>query len=221
MPIRINERVTIPETVVDHDSFLSWLRSADYPDKLRTHWIDGTLWVDLDMEQMYSHNRVKGVIGSVLLPLADILGVGEYCVDGMILTLRVPVLTTGPDGVYLLHASRRSGRIALVPNASAVGCVVLEGSPDMVLEVVSDWSVDKDTVRLATAYLQAGVCEYWIADVREGRLDFRILRNDGSGAWQPCTTQDGWERSALFGREFRLRQETNPFGDPVYFLDSR
>ncbi|MBY0228641.1 MAG: Uma2 family endonuclease [Gemmataceae bacterium] len=222
MPIMLNGRlpVTIPASVVDHDSYRAWARSDDYPEKLRTHWIDGALWVDTDMEQLYTHNRIKNVFCSVLMPLADRLGTGEYAGDGMLLTLRDPALTTGPDGLFVLHASRRSGRIALVPNARGIGCVELEGTPDMVLEAVSDSSVAKDTVRLEAACLQAGVQEYWRVDARAGRLDFVILRNDGT-AWQPCPTPDGWQRSALFGHDFRLRQGTNPFGDPLWFLDVR
>ncbi len=219
MPIRLNERVTIPASVVDHDSFREWARSDDFPEKLRASWIDGTLWVDLDMEQLYTHGRVKNIICSVLMPLADTLGAGEYIGDGMLLTLLNPPLTTGSDGLFVFFDSIRSGRITTVPNTRGIGHVEIIGAPDMVLEVVSDWSVEKDLVRLTAAYLQAGVCEYWRVDVRAGLL-FEILRNDGS-AWQPTQTPDGWWRSAIFGREFRLRQEPNPLGHVKYFLDMR
>ncbi|MBY0229523.1 MAG: Uma2 family endonuclease [Gemmataceae bacterium] len=138
----------------------------------------------------------------------------------MLLILRTPEVATGPDGVFVLFDSWRSGRITTQPNTRGVGHIVFEGTPGMVLEVVSDSSVEKDTVLLDAAYLQAGVSEYWRVDVRGGRLHFVILRNDGTG-WQPCPTPDGWQRSALFGREFRLRQETNPFGHVKYFLDVR
>jgi Uma2 family endonuclease len=220
MPIRLNDRVTIPASVVDHDSFRVWARSDDYPEKFRASWIDGALWVDLDMEQLYTHNRVKSVICSVLLPLADALRLGEYLGDGMLVTLPAPVgVTTSPDGLLAFFDSFRSRRIVPVPNARGVGAVELEGVPDMVLEVVSDWSVEKDTVRLTAAYLRAGVCEYWRVDVRAG-LVFEILDNGGT-AWRPTQTPDGWWRSPIFGREFRLRQEPNPLGHVKYFLDMR
>ena len=217
MPIRLNERATIPASVVDFDSFREWARSDDYPEKLRTHWIDGTLWVDTDMEQFYTHLRVKGIICSVLMPLADSLGTGEYGADGMFLTLPTIPVSTVPDGLFVFYDSFRSGRVASVPNARGAGMLELVGPPDMVLEVVSDNSVQKDMVRLTDAYLRAGACEFWRVDVRAGLL-FEILRNDGT-AWQPCTTPDGWQRSAVFGREFRLRQEPNPLGHIKCFLD--
>ncbi|MBY0229522.1 MAG: hypothetical protein K2W96_09605 [Gemmataceae bacterium] len=77
MSIRLNERVTIPASVVDFASFREWRKSDDYPEKLRTHWIEGALWVDLDTEQLHTHGRVRNIICSVLMPLADNLGTGE------------------------------------------------------------------------------------------------------------------------------------------------
>lgn len=219
MPILIGDRITIPASVVDHDSYREWARSDDYPEKLRTHWIDGALIVEDEMEQMYTHNRVKAVICAVLLPLADALGTGEYLSDGMMLSLPAIDLTTVTDGLYFHHASFRAGRIRSVPNARGVGHLELIGPPEMVLEVVSEHSVRKDMVRLTDAYQRAGIDEFWRVDVRAGTV-FEILRNDGT-AWQPSATTDGWQRSAIFGREFRLRGEPNPLGHVKFFLDTR
>src|SRR5256885_8764701 len=46
------------------------------------------------------------------------------------------------------------------------GYLELEGTPDMVLEVVSESSVQKDTKRLRQLYWQAGIREYWLVDAR-------------------------------------------------------
>ena len=47
----------------------------------------------------------------------------------------------------------------------------------MVLEVVSDGSVRKDTVVLRRAYWEAGVREYWLVDARRDPPSFDILRS--------------------------------------------
>ena len=47
--------------------------------------------------------------------------------------------------------------------------------PDVVLEIVSESSVEKDYERLPELYGRAGVSEFWRADVRR-ELTFEILR---------------------------------------------
>ena len=55
------------------------------------------------------------------------------------------------------------------------------GEPDMVLEVVSDSSVHKDTVVLRQGYWQAGIREYWLVDARREPVYFDILRRTTKG----------------------------------------
>jgi Uma2 family endonuclease len=49
------------------------------------------------------------------------------------------------------------------------------GSPDLVVEIVSDSSVRKDTTLLRDAYWKAGVREYWLFDARGAEIRFDIL----------------------------------------------
>jgi Uma2 family endonuclease len=100
-----------------------------------------------------------------------------------------------------------------------VGAIELEGTPEMVLEVVSDSSVDKDTITLPPLYYAAGIDEFWRADAR-GELNFEIFRWRPSG-YELMRLPDGWCRSELFGREFRLTQAADPMGDPLYTLEVR
>ena len=67
----------------------------------------------------------------------------------------------------------------------------LEGSPDLVIEVVSDGSVRKDMVRLRDQYWQAGIQEYWLIDVRGEHLLFDILRPGIRAMSQPVNKQVG------------------------------
>lgn len=55
-----------------------------------------------------------------------------------------------------------------------------EGSPDLVIEIISPGSVSEDRVRKFTQYEQAGVKEYWIIDPRprQQQVDFYVLGQD-------------------------------------------
>jgi Uma2 family endonuclease len=90
----------------------------------------------------------------------------------------------------------------------------------VVLEVVSDSSVRKDTVVLRRAYWEAGVREYWLVDARRGALKFDVLRYTAKG-FRAARKKDGWVESAVFGKSFRLRVGTGSSGYPDYDLDVR
>ena len=96
----------------------------------------------------------------------------------------------------------------------------MEGSPDMVLEVISDSSTRKDLVVLRQAYWEAGVREYWLVDARRGPLKFDILRRTAKG-YAATRKQDGWLKSAVFGKAFRLAQRRNARGHPEFTLEVR
>jgi Uma2 family endonuclease len=96
----------------------------------------------------------------------------------------------------------------------------MEGSPDMVLEVVSDSSVRKDVQQLRQDYWEAGIREYWLVDARKEPLIFDILRYTPKG-YRTAPKKGGWIKSNVFGKSFRLTQQTSEYGDPEYTLEVR
>jgi Uma2 family endonuclease len=97
--------------------------------------------------------------------------------------------------------------------------VEFEGTPDMVLEVVSDTSVEKDMVRLPPLYERAGVAEFWRIDAR-GELVFELFRLTPSG-YVSTQLPDGWLHSDVFGRDLQLVQGVDPMGQPQFTLEVR
>src|SRR4051812_15201215 len=97
-------------------------------------------------------------------------------------------LSTVPGGLFVSFAALREGHVRQVPGRHA-GVVELEGTPEMVLEVVSDSSVEKDTVRLPELYRRAGIPEFWRVDAR-GELRFEVLRLPLSRCRKPLTRKD-------------------------------
>jgi Uma2 family endonuclease len=100
------------------------------------------------------------------------------------------------------------------------GFVELEGSPDMVLEVISRSSVRKDTEVLRKSYWEAGVREYWLADARPEPLQFDVLRHTPKG-YRAAAKKEGWVKSTVFGKSFRLTRRLNALGHPEYTLEAR
>jgi Uma2 family endonuclease len=215
--IIINGSIRIPP-LTDLDSFRAWARE-ERPENGRYSYIAGTIWIDLTREQGYTHNQVKAEVTSVLHPLARSSGLGIFFPDGMLLGNEAAGLSTVPDGVFVRYDTIRTGRVRQVPNKKQVVVVELEGTPDMVLAVVSDSSVEKDTVTLPPVYARAGIPEFWRSDAR-GELKFEIFRLSDAG-YEPTQLPDGWWRSPLFDREFLLVRHDDPLSQPAFALEVR
>ena len=53
------DEVCIPEWVGDLASFRRWCRSDEFPERGRIDHVQGTVWVDLTMDQVFPHVHVK------------------------------------------------------------------------------------------------------------------------------------------------------------------
>lgn len=211
------DAVRIPSRVADLASFRRWAKSDDFPERGWYSHLNGELWVDLSMETL-AHNQVKGEVDGVLRALAKQTGGGRFFGDRMRLTHVGARLSTEPDGMFVSYASLQARRVRLAEGARSLE---VEGSPDMVLEVVSPTSEHKDTVLLRDLYWRAGVREYWLADARGDELGFDLLKHGRKGFTATRRQAGGWLPSAVFGKSFRLTQQTDPLGVPVYSLDVR
>jgi Uma2 family endonuclease len=213
------EAVTIPGWVDDLESFRRWARSEEFPETGRICYLEGEVWVDISKEQFFSHNQVKNEFNITLGGLIKTIRVGRYIPDGMLLTNEDADLAAQPDAAFVSYETTRLGRIRLVEGVEE-GYVELEGMPDMVLEIVSTSSVEKDHKRLRELYWRAGIREYWIVDARDERLTFDILRHTANG-YVTTRKQGGWMKSAVFGKSFRRMRKTDEEGSPEFALEIR
>jgi Uma2 family endonuclease len=215
----IEDKVRIPGWVDGLESFRQWARSGEMPEHGWFSYLNGEVWVDLSMEQFFSHNQVKTEFTQVLGALVKSEGSGYLVADNMLFSNVDAALSTEPDALFFTYESLSSGRIRLVEGTDE-GCVELEGTPDLVLEIVSKTSVRKDVVTLRDLYWRAGVREYWLVDARGKSLQFDILRHTAEG-YVVTPDQEGWLRSEVLGREFRLTQQPDLLGHPRYTLAVR
>lgn len=211
--------VRVPDGLRGVAAFRQWLRSADFPERGRICYLAGEVWVDMSKEQLFTHNQVKQEFNLVIGGLVKAERLGRYFPDGVFVTNDDADLASQPDGTFVSHGGVESGRVRLVEGEKE-GYLELTGSPDMVLEVVSASSVEKDTQTLRELYWQARITEYWLVDARHEPLSFNILRWRPAG-YTPVREQSGWVKSKVFGRAFRLTSQADDAGNPDYSLSIR
>jgi Uma2 family endonuclease len=177
--------------------------------------------VDLQIEELFTHNLVKTAILVGLAELARESGTGMALSDGMLLTNDAAALGTEPDAMYLLFSSFETGKVRYTAgDSTGAEATELVGSPDLVVEVVSPSSVDKDTEKLMFAYHDAGAGEYWLIDARGGEPGFDVYRHAAKG-FVAVRRQAGWVRSPLFGKQVRMTRRLLKAGFPNYTLEIR
>ena len=211
--------VHVPTWVRDLESFRRWMHSAESPEKVPVFFLAGEVWVDRSREQLFTHNQVKKEFFGVLGGLVHDEALGTFFPNGLWMTNLEADLSGNPDATFVSKLCFRSGLVALIEGAEG-GYVELEGSPDMVLEVVSDSSVQKDNDVLMDLYWKAGIREYWLVDARGERIEFQILRHTARGYVATCPS-GGWRKSAVFGKSFRLTRQLDDLEHPDFTLDVR
>ena len=214
-----SDSVHVPFWVNDLESFRRWMLSDESPEKVPLFFLAGEVWIDMSKEQFFSHNQLKQEFFRVVGALAKQERLGTFCPDGMLLSNEEADLSGNPDGIFVAKESFHADKVRMIEGAED-GVVELEGSPDMVLEVVSDSSVEKDTEVLRELYWKAGIREYWLVDARGERLEFQILRHSTRG-YTPVRKSAGWLKSAVFGKAFRLTRQLDDLGHPDFTLEVR
>jgi Uma2 family endonuclease len=212
------QRVIVPPGITDLQTFHAWAHGPDFPAEYRIDYLGGTIWVDLSMEELYSHNQVKAAIYAALIPLVQAAQFGLFLPDRMRLSYSGASASVEPDGAFVSFEALRTGRVRELPGRRG-GVMRLEGAVEMVLEVISESSEEKDIEQLPEYYAAGGVQEFWRVDARR-ELTFEVLRLTPDG-YVPSHEPDGWCRSEVFNRSFRFIVGTDPLGRRRFVLDVR
>jgi len=199
--------IRIPAGAATHAGFRAWATSDEFPRGLKATFLGDEIILDMSPEELETHTAVKGEAYRVLMNLVRELDLGIFYADGAFLTNEAAELSTEPDATFVSKAAFRAGRVRLVPREGVEGQYMeILGTPDWVLEVVSRYSVRKDTKELRTKYHRAGIPEYWLVDARGPEISFQILRRQRDD-YVAVALRGGWQRSRVFGRAFRLDRE--------------
>jgi Uma2 family endonuclease len=211
--------IRIPVSAATLAGFRAWVLSDAFPEYVRAAFIGQEIHLDMSKEELETHAAVKAEVCRVLLTLNHELKLGKFYLDGPLVTNEAAGVSNNPDATFVNRASIQSQRVRLVPREGEQGQYLeIEGTPDWVLEIVSDSSVQKDTQRLRAAYHCAGIREYWLIDARGEAIVFQILHWRKTG-YAAAPHRGGWQRSRVFGRSFRLQRQRDDLGLWEYTLE--
>lgn len=214
-------QVDVPTTAYSLAGFREWAASNSFPELGRITYYRQKIFLDMSPEQAQSHNKVKSEICRILGNLVADVDLGELYQDGMWFTHDAADLSNEADGMFVSWASLESGRIRLITSDEDRDGIEMRGTPDWVLEVVSNSSVQKDTQWLPEAYHRAGIREFWLVDVRGESIQFTIFHWQAERFLAAVPDQDHWLRSKVFDRSFKLERNKNRIGAWTYSLQVR
>lgn len=220
--VLFDERLRVP-FVHSLGEFREWAQSDEFPQRGRIDYIAGQIEVDMSPEDLFTHGTLKTEIASVVYSRVQKLRSGEVFIDKARVSCPEADLSVEPDIVFLSHRRIDSGLVRLVPKADGQPgrFIEIEGPPDLVVEIVSDSSVAKDTRRLPVAYAAAGVKELWLIDAREQALAFSIYRNGRSGMKPVAEDDERYVPSSVLRCRYRLTRKMSRRGWPAYRLLER
>ncbi|HEX5270490.1 MAG TPA: Uma2 family endonuclease [Gemmataceae bacterium] len=211
--------ILVPDWVRDLESFRRWSDTDHFPQERPVWWLKGKVWIDMSREQIFTHNLPKTRITIVVGYLVQTLNLGLFLSDGLLLSNFAAGISGNPDATFVSNETLRSDRVRLI-EGSRGGYAEIQGAPDMVLEVVSRSSVEKDYDWLRKAYWEADIREYWLVDAREEPVKFEVFRHAPRG-YAATRKSDGWVKSAVFGKSFKLTRGANDLGHPEFTLAVR
>lgn len=207
----------IPADAQTYDGFVRWASSDEFPERGRIDYLGGRLFIDMAAEEAHSHGTLKAALVVAVGGFVRQQGLGKVYTDRMRYCSADAESGTEPDVLVCTYDAIETGRVRFTESGPRDGrCMVIEGSADLVIEVVSQSSVTKDTQELRKRYFAAGVREYWIFDARGMRMTFDLLsrRDDGWAETDPDT--EGLRKSEVLGRRVRVDRTTDRVGLPDY-----
>jgi Uma2 family endonuclease len=217
--VLIEEQIEIPFGLQSLDEFRVWATSPSFPERGRIDFLGGRIEVDMSPEDLYTHGKVKTELVVVLGQRIKRLDLGDLYTDSTRATCPKADLSSEPDIVFVSHRAIDTGRVRLVPKSGEPDRYVeLEGAPDLIVEIVSDTSVAKDTERLPREYFQGGVPEFWLVDARGETLLFHVFRRGRSQYRRAPADAERYHRSRVFDCWFRLDRRRGARGRVAFDL---
>jgi len=217
--VLIEDQVEIP-MLPDLAAFRRWALCDQFPVNGRIDFIAGQIEVDMSPEGLFSHGTPKIELVRVLANRIRQTGAGELFADRTRVSCPAADVSVEPDIVFVSDEAFENGRVRLVAKSSGQEdrYVEMEGVPDLIVEIVSESSVRKDTQRLLTAYWKAGVLEYWLLDARTEDLMFRMQQLGESAYKAAATDDDGFQYSGVLKCWYRFERTRNQYGRLRYTL---
>jgi Uma2 family endonuclease len=220
--VSFEERVRVPSDAFDLQGFRRWVHSDDFPERGKISFIDGEVVVDMSPEEIDSHSSLKSDLHAQLWVFVRQNGLGRVYPDRTLLINESAGLSAEPDMMFCGNSSLESKSVYKREFVAGSGRYVeLVGSPDLVVEIISRYSVRKDTELLREKYFTAGIAEYWLIDARGENIEFKLLTRGGDGFVETAQDDEGYRRSDALGASFLLTRQWNEISGFDYTLHER
>lgn len=146
---------------MSYEEFLAWCDEDTWAE-----WVDGEVVIMSPVS--FFHQDLADFLVAVLRIFIETLDLGWVCSAPF--QMRLASLSRGrePDILFV-----RKDRMSLVQQT------YLDGPADLVVEIISPESVQRDREEKFAEYERAGVQEYWLLDPQQKQADFYVLGSDG------------------------------------------
>jgi len=172
---------------MSYEEFLEW---AD--EDTHAEWVDGEVIVFMPAKDF--HQSTMGFLYALLDLFVRLFDLGK---------LRLP-----PFEMKLDRSAREPDILFIkTENLDQLTEHRLEGPADLVVEIISDDSVQRDRRDKFKEYREASVREYWIIDPRPGKQRADFFRLDEAGDYSLFATEDDDKVAAEVLPGFWLRPE--------------
>lgn len=178
MPTRVSASASTEYELLTAADFLEWLEPGKQADL-----IDGEVFMHSPVSTR--HAQLLNFVDAVLRLYVDRHGLGT-------LFREVVAVKLGGRNVFLPDLAFYGGE-----RADAVKPTHAEGAPDLVVEVLSPRTAERDIVPKFAEYEQHGVREYWILDPET--LAHRFYRLDGEELVEYADGEDRIDSQVLPG----------------------
>jgi Uma2 family endonuclease len=183
--VRWDTEEELQELHMTEEEFLAWM-----DEDVRAEFVDGK--VEILMAGNEDHEDIGGFLFTLMNLFVQQKGVGHVFFNNFMVRLRRG-LRRIPD-IHFIEKSR----------LDQIHRTEVEGYSDLIVEIVSDDSVDRDRREKFHDYQAAGVREYWIVDPVHRRLDIYVLNDNHK--FEPLSLDGNIYRSRVLGG-FWLRPE--------------
>ena len=176
---------SLPPAPLSFEEFLAWAR-----EDVRAEWVDGQ--VILMSPNSADHQLISGFLYRLLAHMVETRGLGLLLYAPFL--MRLPTRPSGREPDLLFLASEHMDRFRET---------YIDGPADLVVEIVSPDSDERDRVEKLAEYETAGIPEYWLVDPLRQEARFYVLGADGR-YHAASVDAEGFYRSTVLA-PFRLK----------------
>src|SRR5579885_1597700 len=131
----------IPRTATTLEGFRAWLLSPSFPKRGRVSFLAGEIEVDMNVEDVLTHNDPKIAITAAFWMLNEAENLGRVQSDGARLLNEEAQISNEPDLMFCRWTTFASGRVTIQTSRRGKRKFSeVVGSPDLVIEILSDSS---------------------------------------------------------------------------------